>query len=157
MYTQADLDILLQQEEDLRYESFRSIDAFKLGEEIIKQAQNEDRGIVIQIIRESDGLVIFQYAMDDKAERNFVFCSYKHDALLQEGHSSAWMYVNEEVKENHESTYSGGSFPIRDLDNHLIASVIVSGLHEGKDHHIIIHSLEKVLGKTTKEFKNVLR
>jgi uncharacterized protein (UPF0303 family) len=157
MYTQSDLDILIQQEQDLRYDTFHSIDAFKLGEEIIKQAEKEDRGIVIQIIRESDGLVIFQYVMDDKAERNFIFCSYKHEALLEQGHSSAWMYVNEEVKGNHESIYSGGAFPIRDQDNHLIASLLVSGLHEGKDHHIIVHALENVLNKNTVSFTNELR
>ncbi len=156
MYTQSDLDILLQQEKDLRYESFHSKDALRLGEEIINQAEKEDRGLVIQIVREKDSLVIFQYAMDDKAERNFVFCSKKHEALLEQGHSSAYMYVSEEIKGN-SSNYSGGSFPIYDLENNLVASVLVSGLHEGKDHHIIISSLEKVLNKATISFKKELR
>lgn len=157
MYQQSDLEILLQQEQDLRYESFHSQDALVLGQAIIEEAKHEDRGIVIQIIREIDGLVIFQYAMDDKAERNFMFCSYKHEALLEQGHSSAWMYVNAEINGNHKNMFSGGSFPIRDLENHLIASVMVSGLHEGKDHHIIVHALEKILKKTTVEFTNDLR
>ncbi len=95
--------------------------------------------------------------MDDKVERNFMFCSYKHEALLEQGHSSAWMYVNAEINENHANMFSGGSFPICNHENQLIASVIVSGLHEGKDHHIIVHALEKVLKKTTVEFTNDLR
>ncbi len=157
MYTQSDLDILSQQEQDLRYDSFHSEDAFKLGATIIDLAKQEDRGLVIQIVRESDGLVIFQYAMDDKAERNFIFCSYKHEALLQQGHSSAWMYVNAEINSNHENTFSGGSFPIYNLEGKLIASIMVSGLHEGKDHFIIIQALQQVLNKKTVEFKKELR
>ena len=157
MYTQNDLDILLKQEEDLRYKEFKSIDAFKLGQTIIELAKTEDRGLVIQIIRESDSLVIFQYAMDDKAQRNFMFCEFKHEALLKHSHSSAWVYVNEEIKGNQENMNSGGAFPIRDLNNNHIASILISGLHNGKDHHIIIEALESVLSKKTTPFTNVLR
>ena len=40
-----------------------------------------------------------------------------------------------------------GSFPIR-VGNELVATVSVSGLHEGLDHELLVRGLSKVLGVT---------
>lgn len=136
-YTQQDLQVLQQQEEDFRYPVFTSKDALQLGLAIIEAAGKEDKGIVIRIVRESDGFVLFQYGMDDKAERNYVFAEMKRQCVLQYHHSSAWCYVANQLGIIDVQT-SGGSYPVLLQDGTCTATVSVSGLHEGKDHTVIL-------------------
>lgn len=144
MYTQEDLKVLEEQESMLRFESFASKDALRLGNAIASAALSFDRGIVIQIRRLSDDMVIFQYAMDDKAPRNFFFTKIKEDSVRKSHHSSAWQYVYE-CMHNEKQDTSGGGFPICLKDGTETAILLVSGLHEGKDHEVLLQGLEDVL------------
>ena len=154
-YTQQDLQVLQQQEEDFRYPVFTSKEALQLGLAIIEEAEKEDRGIVIRIVRESDGFVLFQYGMDDKAERNYVFAEMKRQCVLQYHHSSAWCYVANQLGMIDVQT-SGGSFPVLLQDGTCTATVSVSGLHEGKDHTVILAALENIFHKKTVKFEKEL-
>lgn len=162
MYTIDDLKILEQQERDLSYESFSNEDALKLGLAILDAQKNFDRNIVIRITREEDNLVLFQYVMKGKSERNFMFAEGKHKAVLHSHHSSAWAYVACQLKE--ETHYvpeegeipAGGAFPILVNGKH-VATVMTSGLHDGKDHDVILQGLQIALGKTTVKFPKELR
>lgn len=154
-YTQSDLHILEQQEQDFCYSSFTSKDALELGLSVIHAAEREDRGLVISIIRESDGFVLFQYGMDDKAERNYRFAESKRQMVLRYHHSSAWVYVASQLHLLAEQT-SAGSFPVFLKTGELAATVSISGLHEGKDYRILLSALEEIFHRNTVPFEKEL-
>jgi uncharacterized protein (UPF0303 family) len=93
---------------------------------------------------------MFQYVTKDKREKNFEYAEMKRKASLACGHSSAWANIAMQVKEsgyvNPEGALpAGGAFPIRTKDGTLQATVLVSGLHEGKDHELILRALCEIL------------
>ena len=154
-YTEEDVKILEEQEKALVFESFDNEDALKVGLKIIELQKEYDRGIAVRIVRESDGLVMFQHVMKDKNERNSRYAEGKHNAIKEYGHSSAWVNVSAktagfELKEG--VLPSGGAFPVYLEDGTLAASVLVSGLHEGKDHELIVRAISEVTGKQYPEF-----
>ena len=159
------LELLQQQEDTLVWpHPFRSADALKLGNELARLAEEDpsfDRDVAIRIYRESDGLVLFQYMMDEKAERNYAFMDGKRQVTLATGHSSLYAVLAHTLDENaypscfsdpEKYCVSGGSFPIREQNPETgslphTATVSVSGLHEGKDHELVVRALSNVLGK----------
>lgn len=168
-YTADGLKTLEEQEKVLTFEQFGSADALKLGNVLAETALDYDREVSIQITRESDGAVLFQYLMDSKSERNVVFMKGKRNVVLQSGHSSLWAYVKCQLEQAEQAAkeadipyqnpfadssrycLSGGAFPIFVGETHA-ATVAVSGLHEGKDHELVIRGLMQVLNRTTPEF-----
>ena len=146
-YTKQDLKVLEEQEKALSYESFDNEDALILAEQIIELQKEYDRGIALRIVRESDGLVMFQYVMKDKNANNIMYAEGKHNAIKEYGHSSAWVNVafqTEGFVLKEGVLPSGGAFPIYLKDGTLAASVLLSGLHEGKDHELIIRAISDV-------------
>ena len=149
------LAALKQQEGILRYEKgFGSREALALGNAVAGLAEEYDRGISAAIIREKDGMVMFEYAMDDKAPRNVDFMLGKRRAALSCGHASLWAYIEHELSGKWEEIFqkipdflpAGGAFPIRAGDT-WVATLLVSGLHEGLDHELAVRALAKTLGK----------
>lgn len=162
-YTAETLEMLKRQEEELVFERFTSKDALKLGSILVKLSEQYDREVSIRITRESDELVIFQYAGDTKTEANIVYMEGKRKASLESGHCSAYVYVANRL--NHEFAYmfekmpeycpGAGAFPIM-VNGIRTATVSVSGLHDGKDHELIIRGLEEMLQRKTEEFPWIL-
>jgi uncharacterized protein (UPF0303 family) len=156
-YTPAGLEALQQQEEQLQYERFGSAEALCLGNIAAQLATEYDRGVGIAITRESDGLVLFQYMMDDKAPRNLGFMEGKRRAALACGHSSLWAYVEpvtrgaQPPKPEPGFVPTGGAFPIR-AKGEWVATLSVSGLHEGKDHELAVRALAQALGRKAPPF-----
>lgn len=144
MYTSEDLNVLQEQEKLLRFDSFTSRDALALGNAIARAALSFDRGILIQIRRLSDDMMIFQYAMDDKAPRNLSFAKIKEDSVRRSHHSSAWQYVYECLHHETPDTSAGG-FPLCTKDGKIVAILPVSGLHDGNDHEVLLQGLQEVL------------
>lgn len=162
-YTKNDLLVLEKQEDALRYESFNNEDALKLGNKIIELQKEYDCGIALRIVREEDSLNLFQYVMQDKGARNFDYAEKKHKAILSYGHSSAWAYVAAHLDDkivgyvkDADVLPSGGAFPIYTKEGKLVASVLVSGLHEGKDHELILRALSEILNIEYPEFSKVI-
>lgn len=159
IYTSRCLEILEEQETMLKFEQFGSEEALGLGTAIAELAREYDREISVRITRETDEAVLFQYMMDSKGPRNEWFMEGKRRAVLDTEHSSLWPYVEhkingrwQEMFENDRTSLpAGGAFPIR-VGEEQVATVAVSGLHEGKDHELVIRGLEKVLGKKVPVF-----
>jgi len=153
-YTQEDLTFLSEEEKRLGYESFRSAEALKLGEEIIRIAQKEyESGVSVQIIRLKDNVVIFQYVSDEKGERNLLFGSGKKNACLQYGHSSFYAFVKEIVENHTERLFPGmeliqaaGAYPVF-VKNEMAGVIALSGLSDGNDHRLIVKALCAAQGK----------
>ena len=151
---QATIEELLAQEQRLRYmRPFTSTEALKLGSTIARLNAEYDRGVGVKIVRESDGLVIFQWMADDKAERYHRYIDGKRLAALGCGHSSLYAEVAHGLDGSFSKMYAegarewpgAGAFPIRVGDD-WVATVSVSGLHESKDHELVIRALEESIG-----------
>ena len=146
-YDDRDLKILERQEEELAPASFTSADALALGNAIAALAKEYDRGVAVRITRCSDDTTVFQYVMDDKKAANLMYAEGKKACVRDSGHSSAWVYA----KTVKDGTYdywlndgvhavSGGAFPLY-VNGEITYIVRVSGLHEGKDHELIVRAL----------------
>ena len=80
----------------------------------------------------------------------------KRTSAKECNHSSFYSYVSAVVEgrkplfdQNHCS--SGGAFPIR-INGEWKYTIAVSGLHEGKDHEIIVRALEIFTKRKTESF-----
>ena len=162
-YDENDLRILEEHERILQYDSFASKDALALGNKLVELCSQYDNELAIQIERLSDHLVIFQYVMDHKSERNFGFIRMKEKAAQLSGHSSMYQGILEKASGIKDERFSyqngclavGGSFPIR-VNNETVGYVSVSGLHEGKDYEIIVRALSEVLNKEIPVFRKAM-
>ena len=168
--------VLIAQETALAYPGgFGSQEAFDLGRAVREISRDYDRGIACEIVRESDGLVLFAWAQDAKAPRNYRFCAGKRAAALRCGHASLMCYVEHELDGSWNELFQaierrkrgmagaggsdqteseelicpvGGAFPIRAGDDGAwVATLAVSGLHEGLDHELCVRALSAALGK----------
>ena len=162
-YDAKTLDLLRQEEEELRFDSFDSHDAFHLGSQIISLADEYDRGIAVRITREKDACVVFQYLDSDKTDRNLFFAEGKRKASLSSGHSSFFVYADHVLHGSYKNlsddpdTYclSGGAFPIR-VNGKTEYTVSVSGLHEGEDHELVVRALYALKKKKMPDFPYLL-
>ncbi|MBQ3459756.1 MAG: Gfo/Idh/MocA family oxidoreductase [Solobacterium sp.] len=161
-YDENDLKVLAGQEEELSVSSFHSEDARKLGNTIAELAKEYDRPVAIRIDRCEDGLTLYQYMMDGKTSANLKYMDGKKQSVLDSGHSSAWVYVklmadNELAAWRNDGVHliSGGAFPLY-MDGRIVAVVQVSGLHEGKDHELIVRSVSAAFGKEFTPFRKAL-
>ena len=148
------LAALERQEQVLRYPTtFGASEALELGCAIARLAPQYDRGITAVITRESDGMQLFAWSMDDKAPRNYGFAEGKRQASLASGHASVWGYLDHQLNSPDTPLFteqtvgfpSAGAFPIFAGDER-VATACVSGLHEGRDHELLVRALEEVLG-----------
>lgn len=138
--TQADL---AEQEEKLVWPcKFGADEALGLGETVAGMAAEYDRGMSVRIFRESDGLLLFAWSMDDKAPRNDEFVAWKLGLTRECGHCSLWAGL----EPGGYGVDAGGAFPIRQADGAWVATIGVSGLHEGKDHELVVRALEEAIG-----------
>lgn len=147
------LAVLEAQERVLVYpERFGAAEALELGCAIARRAAAYDRGVTVEIVRASDGMQLFAWSMDDKAPRNFTFTAGKRRVVEACGHASLWAYVDHEVTGGSAALCdfsagycaSGGAFPVR-VQGEFVATVAVSGLHEGKDHELVVRGLADAL------------
>lgn len=162
-YDEADLRVLEEQEEILQFEQFRNEEALHLGNVLVELAKGYDNTVGIQIVREEDELVLFQYLRDGKIQRHIQYMQGKRQTSKDTRHSSAWAFVKSKIDQIYYSwtsdgihVVSGGAFPVS-VNGRLYAYVAVSGLHEGKDHELIVNALQKVTGKKCPVFHKVLR
>lgn len=150
------MEVLLGQERVLRYEDFDAARALELGRIAAELVSEYDETYTVTIIRESDGAVWFQWLADDKGARNLMFATGKRNAACAAGHASPWaqlMAIAEGVSLDDvwakvpDEVASLGAFPIR-VGDEWVATLAVSGLHDGLDHEVVLRALEKALGVT---------
>jgi uncharacterized protein (UPF0303 family) len=155
------MDVLTAQERELRYErGFGAREALDLGIAAARLASEFDEAYTVTITREEDEAIVFQWLGEGKDARNLVFAAGKRAAALASGHASPWAQLEaiasgkalEEVWARvPEVCPSCGAFPIR-VGDEWVATIAVSGLHDGLDHEVIVRALEQVLEKTVPRF-----
>ena len=162
-YDGTDLEILREHERTLQYESFSSEDALVLGNRIVSLLDDYDNGIAVQIQRNKDKAIVFQYISDDKSEKNISYIEMKRRVTELTGHSSMYPLIEyratgqipDEMTVEKGAMPCAGCFPIR-VNDDMIATVTVSGLHEGKDYEIVVHALANILKKEVTDFWKAL-
>ena len=80
-------------ERELWFADFDSQTALELGSRMVRLSRKYGEGIAVRIMRESDGMAVFQYVEDDRARRNLDFAMKKRNAVLKTGHCSLWAMV----------------------------------------------------------------
>lgn len=155
-YTKEDLAVLEAQEKCFACDH---IDVQQLAEIILDLQKEYDRGIALRIVKEPENRVIYEHVMKDKSERNLQYAEGKHNAIYAYGHSSAWVNISMHCKDfklKEGVLPSGGAFPVFNTNGELIMSILISGLHEGKDHELIVRALSSYLHKDCPEFKKAI-
>ncbi|MGM9942156.1 MAG: Gfo/Idh/MocA family oxidoreductase [Bulleidia sp.] len=154
------VSLLETQEELLQYDAFDSQDALKLAQQIIALQKNYDRNIALSIFDEKTGLEVIRIMQAGTGERNLGFMHGKRNSALACGHSSLYAGVRDlaekkerKFDENHCPT--GGAFPIR-VKGEWTHTIVVSGLHEGRDHEIIVRALCAMLKKQVDDYPYML-
>lgn len=155
-YDEHAIELLEKQEETLQYASFDYSDAMKLVNTVLKLQKEYDRTVSVSVYDEEKNLEIIRVLQDGKTEANLMYMNGKRNAAKDCGHSSLYAYVqalvhNETPAYDREHCPSGGAFPIR-VNGEWKYTVAVSGLHEGKDHEIMIRALEAVLNRKCESF-----
>ena len=136
---------------ELSFPFFSSEEALKLGTHIINASEKYGEEIALMIVRERDQAVIFQYIMDGKSERNINFARMKMKAAQITGHSSLWAFAKlaygcalPELEENEDALPVGGAYPVMVNGEH-VATIALSGLHEGHDGALLIEAIASYL------------
>ena len=152
-YTEEEAKTIEAQEKVLQYESFGAKEAFELGCIIVNLAKEYDRGISVSITRESDGMLLFGWADDSKKPANEMYMAMKRKTVQDTGHASVWPYLKYRADGSYAEWLtdgvhgiSGGAFPVYTKEG-LIAVVSLSGLHEGKDHELVVRAIARHLDK----------
>ena len=148
------MEVLSEQERVLRYDAFDATRALELGSIAAELAPEYDETYTVTITRESDGAIWFQWLADDKGVRNLMFAAGKRNAARAAGHASPWAQLvataegtplDEVWAKVPDEVASCGAFPIR-VGDEWVATLAVSGLHNGLDHEVILRALEQALG-----------
>ena len=151
---QRAMDVLLEQERVLRYpQRFGASEALELGNAAAAMVGEFPSGYSVTITREADGVRMFQWVADDKGERNLLFADGKRRSALLAGHAGPWAQLEAAVAGDLSEVWAKvpdevpacGAFPVRAGDE-WVATIAVSGLHDGLDHEVIVRALESVLG-----------
>ena len=147
--------IIAQQEEILRYETFTRDIALELGLKICELARQKYRkGAAIRIIE--DNIVIFELKMPGTDAENDWWMGKKLATSRLTGVSSLRAYVEAQAglrePEWEERTGNfaacGGCFPVFRADGkNPIHYVLVSGMEHREDHQIIADAMAWQLGK----------
>ena len=161
-FKKQDLIELEALEEKLKFSKFDSDDALVLGNLLYQKAK--PRGAVaIRITRESDELPIFQIVMEPKTQRHLDFGQAKRQTVLHTKHCSMWPLVKACVDGGLDDLFTqdspcltgSGGFPII-VNDELVATIFVSGLHEGQDQLVLVEAISEFLNIEIPEYNGYI-
>ncbi|MCI8862780.1 MAG: hypothetical protein HFI20_09910 [Lachnospiraceae bacterium] len=154
-YQESWLEILKEQEELLRYDTFTRSMALELGLNILKLAENTyQKPLAVQIVE--DGTIIFAHKMAGTSSENDWWMNRKLAVSRLTGKSSLYSCVETEMGnpapqwQERPNNYAvcGGCFPILPADGSTPwAYVLVSGMKHFEDHQVIADAMALQLDK----------
>lgn len=149
------MDELLALENELSFKDFKHEDALWIGLDAIGKVKSRKwRRIGVRIT--FDGLLVFQYLMDDKNEDEWL--RRKENTVMQSGHSSAYVTMNRDSQsykswnEDPSHGVSGGGFPIL-VNDKCRGAICISGMTQEADHALIIEVLREHFANKETEVK----
>ena len=148
---------LLQQEEEIQFNSFDNNMAFAIGLALLEAARSKGKGVTIDIAR--NGQQLFHFAMPGTSRDNDAWVQRKNNVVNRFGHSSYYMGVSLKSKgqtmeekyliSSNEYAAHGGAFPLIIRGVGVVGTVTVSGLPQEEDHELVVTTLKKYLAKET--------
>lgn len=162
VYTKDDLEILEKIEQILYFDTLNDYELLNIGNLLSSILFEWNEQASISIIRESDELAVYQFVTNKKAQRNIDFAMKKRRCVKQTGHSSFWALVKQVVDHDQEELLKkgdilpfAGAFPLYVAAEHKY-TICVSGMHEGKDFHIVVKGLCEYLEIEVPCFKKTI-
>lgn len=143
-----DKRIVLEQENELQFETFDNDLALKINEVIVERVKNNfSKPVGVQIVY--NNLVVLHYLMQGRKESPWL--KRKAKTVLDSSHSSLYTYYMKDKNKQYKDWESnelyaicGGGFPIIELGE-VKGAICVSGLDHLDDHEVITKSLREVL------------
>ncbi len=149
------LEDLLNEEQELQFDSFNENDAWKLGSLLVDKALSDKLPVTIDITR--SGQQLFHVSLPGTTVDNDVWIKRKINLVNRFGHSSFYMgqflkSINKTIEEGlfvSESDYAphGGSFPITICGSGIIGTVTVSGLQQEEDHKLVVSTIRSYINE----------
>lgn len=146
--------ILTEQESILRFTQFTCADALRLGNEIVRLAQEAGKAFAVQI--ELDGAVVFLHHMDGVSRFHDWFIAQKSNVVRETGVSSMRAFLNCVYGGQYTSArwfscdgnyvLCGGSIPITLADGTIAGIVTASGGAHEEDHQLVAFAMASLLG-----------
>ena len=148
---------LLQQEEEIQFNSFDNNMAFVIGLALLEAARSKGKGVTIDIAR--NGQQLFHFTMPGTSRDNDAWVQRKNNVVNRFGHSSYYMGISLKSKgqtmeekyliSSSEYAAHGGAFPLIIRGVGVVGTVTVSGLPQEEDHELVVTTLKKYLAKET--------
>lgn len=150
-----DLQVLLEQEQQLRCKGFDSASAWELGSWIVGKALAEALPIAVDIT--IGGRCLFHWSSNGAIIDNAFWIERKKRSVMRFAHSS--LYLGRRLAKEGRTAYEkhyvdeadygfhGGSFPIFVEGTGLVGAVTVSGLKQEDDHDLVVEALAVMLGR----------
>jgi uncharacterized protein (UPF0303 family) len=151
--TEQELENVLNQETNLRFDRFDEEDALRLGLLFTDRAAKEGLGIAVDI--STKDRVLFHCSCRGAQSDNDEWIIRKKRLVNRFGRSSyhMWLLLKQEQKTIQErflvspEEYApfGGSFPINVKGTGIIGTITVSGLPHEKDHALVVETVTAYL------------
>lgn len=141
---------LLKLEKELSFEHLSHQDLYVIAERILRRVKEEKLGrIGIRIV--VNGLLIYQYLMDDKEEDRWLL--RKQRTVEDFGHSGYYLWTVQQERHKYDRylqderyAICGGGFPIL-IGGMRGGTFCVSGLSHDRDHQLIVDAFREFQGK----------
>ena len=149
------LERLLQEEQELQFESFNESTAWQVGCQLVERAQKEGLPVTIDVTRGSHQL--FHASLSGTSVDNDEWIKRKVRLVYRFGHSS--FYVGQLLKSKGkdleeaylipESDYAphGGCFPVLVRNSGMVGTITVSGLPQEEDHRLVVQAIREYLAQ----------
>lgn len=142
---------LLQQEEDIQFNTFTNEIALEVGMALLQEARTHNKPVAIDISR--NGLQLFHFAMTGTSIDNGEWIRRKNNVVLRFGHSSYFVgrtlneigHTMEEkyLLSSQEYAAHGGAFPLIIRGVGIVGTVTVSGRPQEEDHALVVTVLKQ--------------
>jgi uncharacterized protein (UPF0303 family) len=155
----GDIERIKAQEEGLVFHAFSELDACAIGNAIRDRAVRETMPIVVDIRFWNRPL--FYAALPGSSAGNPDWVRRKAATVQRFSKSSFRVLLEQKGErvlplqwglENRDYALSGGGFPIHARGFGVIGAITVSGLHERRDHAIVVDAICDHLGRAREEF-----
>jgi uncharacterized protein (UPF0303 family) len=149
------LEQLLQEEQELQFESFNEETAWQLGSGLVQKCIRDGIPVTIDIMRGEHQL--FHASLPGTSADNDDWVKRKVRLVYRFGHSS--FYIGQLLKSKgksieemyliSESQYAphGGCFPIIVKNTGMVGAITISGLPQEEDHKLVVRAIRDYLSK----------
>ena len=146
-------EIVAEQEQMLRFDSFSNEEAWQLGTFLVNKVYELEMELALSI-RKVSGAIIFQHETDGTNALNDMWMYRKFNTVCLNEQSSfgAWVDANLKDEDIHvhgldpkEYVFIGGGFPIRLKTGEVVAVLIASALPHQMDHQFVVDGLAEYL------------